>query len=139
MLGYTKDDDAVDIALKTLAWLFVTGILFGAYLIYAGFTTMYARDGELVGQAKKLTHVTPLWSSFCPPYYVLDVSMGVLQGGVGSMSTEDLALTVIDVEDLAAMRAAVAHGAIVKIRYDTRRLAACTEDYLATGFEEMPR
>lgn len=134
MLGYSEDDDGFIKTMKTVGWMCLFGVIFGAYLIYCGFTTMYARDGELIGQAKKLTMVTPFWSSICPAYYALDVSLGVLQNGVGSISPQDVEFTVQDVVDLRAMTDAVARGAIVKVRYDTRRLAACTEDYLATGF-----
>lgn len=137
MLGYTRCDDGFDITIKTLGWAALIGGVFGIYLIYSGFTTMYARDGELIGQAKKLTLVTPFWSSFCSPYYALDVSLGVLQNGVGSISQQDVVLTVRDTDDLTAMKAAVETGAVVKVHYDTRRLAACTEDYLATGFSSQ--
>ncbi len=135
MLGYTKYDDGPTIAFKTAGWLLLLGILFGIYLIHAGFTTMYALDGELIGQAKKVRLVTPFWSSICPTYYAFDVSLGVMQNGTGSMSTQDIWLTVKDVQDLPLMHKAVADASIVKIKFDTRRLAACTEDYLATSFE----
>lgn len=137
MLGYSRYDDGADIAFKTLGWGLLVGVVFGAYLIYCGFTTMYARDGELIGQAKRLTLVTPLWS-VCPPYHALDVSLGILQNGVGSISDHDVELTIRDESDLDAMKSAVERGAIIKVRYDTRRLAFCTEDYLATGFEAKP-
>lgn len=89
-------------------------------------------DGELVGQAKKLTHVTPL---ICGDYESLDVSLGVMSGGTGSMSTQDVWLTVRDPQDLAAMQAAVASAAIVRIRYSERRWAVCTDDYVMDHIE----
>lgn len=135
MLGYSEHDDTIDIIMKTIMWLMLVGMLFCCYLVYAGLTTYYAKDGEVVGQAKSLTLVTPFWSSFCPPYYLLDISLGVLQNGAGSMSTGDLTFTILREADLPAIRQAVQAAALVKVRYDTRRLAACTEDYLATGFQ----
>ncbi len=138
MLGYSKYNDWFENVLVIVSWVILAGILFGTYLVYCGFTTMYARDGELIGQAKKLTRITPFWSSICPEYYAFDVSLGVLQNGVGSISKSDVVLTVQNVKDLPAMRTAVERGALVKVRYDTRRLAACTESYLSTGFEVIP-
>ena len=102
-------------------------------LFYRGFVTMYAVGGELIGQVKKLRLVTPFWP-VCPPYYALDVSLGVMQNGTGSMSTNDAWLTVKDTDDLPAMREAVSNASIVKVKFDTRRLYACTEEYYATGF-----
>ncbi len=135
MLGYTKYDEAPDIIFKSLGWAVVLGIFFGIYLLYTGFTTMYALDGELIGQAKKIRLATPLWSSICPTYYSLNVSVGVIQNGTGSMSTQDVWLTVRDTADLPAMQKAVEAGAIVKVKFDTRRLAACTDDYYVTAFQ----
>ncbi len=91
-----------------------------------------SRDGELVGQAKKITHVTPL---ICPNYYAIDVSLGVMQNGVGSMSSQDMWLTVDDAVDIQKMNDAVVKGALVNIKYDTPRLPICTEEHIATSFE----
>lgn len=135
MLGYTRYDDGVEVFSKSLGWAAVLATLFGAYVLYESFTTMLAVDGELVGQAKKIRMVTPLWSSICPTYYALDVSMGIIQNGTGSMSTQDVWFTIKDTADLPAMQKAVETAAIVKMKFDTRRLAACTEDYYATGFQ----
>ena len=135
MFGYTRYDNSPEIVLKTMGWAALFGIIFSLFLVYAGFNTMYSRDGDLVGQAKKITLVTPFWQSICPSYYALDVSMGVLQGGTGSMSTQDVWFTVLDREDISAMKEAVKHAAIVKVKYAERRLYACTEGHLATGFE----
>jgi hypothetical protein len=135
MLGYSEDDDSFATVVKTIGWLLVAAACFGVYLLYCGFTTMYGRDGEVIGQAKRLTMVTPFWSSFCQPYYELDLSLGVLQNGVGSISKQDMIFTVLNTEDLPKMKAAVEAGSIIKVKYDTRRLAACTATYLATGLE----
>lgn len=112
--------------------IIVTGLV---YLISSAFTTMAARDGTLIGQAKKLTLVTPYWSFVCPNYYALDVSLGIMQNGTGSISHEDMWLTVINVDDLSEMEVAVKKGSIVKVKYNTRRWFACTEEFYAIGFE----
>src|SRR5437660_11365648 len=98
MFGYSEDDDSFDTVMKTIGWLLVVAALFGVYLLYCGFTTMYGRDGEVIGQAKRLTVITPFWSSFCQSYYELDLSLGVLQNGVGSISKQDMIFTVLDTE-----------------------------------------
>ena len=136
MLGYSDTDDGFDIGLKTFGWVVLIGVIYGIYLIYCGFTTMYAKDGEVIGQAKSITQVTPFWS-VCEPYYALDISLGVLQNGVGSISKSDMVFTVRNTADLASMRKAAEHGSLVRVKFDTRRLAACTEDYLSTGFEPV--
>ena len=89
-------------------------------------------DGELVGQVKKVTHATPL---ICPDYYAVDVSMGVMRNGTGSMSTQDMWLTVRDVQAIGALQKMAADGSLVKIKYDTRRFAICTEHYILTAAE----
>jgi hypothetical protein len=134
MLGYTRYDNGFDITAKTLGWVLVIAGIFSTYLIYCGFNTYLSRDGEVVGQAKSITRVTPFWS-VCAPYYMLDVSVGVMVNGVGSLSTHDVGFTVADTWDVPAMLEAVQHAKIIRVRYDTRRLAACTEDNIATGFD----
>jgi hypothetical protein len=91
-----------------------------------------AVDGELIGQAKKLTRVTPL---VCGDYYAFDVSLGVLRNGTGSMSTQDLWFTVTDIDDVQRLRDAADKGLLVKVRFVTRRFAICTEDHIMTAFE----
>ena len=91
-----------------------------------------AVDGDLTGQAKKVTHVTPL---FCPGYVAFDVSLGVMQNGTGSMSTQDVWFTVSDSIDVDKLKSAVADAMIVRVHFDTRRLPFCTENYIMRGFE----
>jgi hypothetical protein len=91
-----------------------------------------AVDGELIGQVKKVSHVTPL---ICPDYYAVDVSMGVMRNGTGSMSTQDMWLTVADFQALAGLQKMASDGSLVKVHYNTRRAAFCTEDYILTAAE----
>lgn len=90
-------------------------------------------DGEAIGQSKKVTYVTPV---FCPDYYAFDMSLGVIQNGSGSVSTQDFWYTVYDPIIIAKLKNAVKIGAIVKIKYTARRFAVCTEDYILTGIDE---
>lgn len=110
---------------KTLATLAVLATL----LTGCGYSAV---DGELIGQAKKITHVTPL---ICPDYMSFDISLGVMQNGTGSMSTQDVWLTVYDPQDLALMERAVADASIVRVRYSVRRWAVCTDDDVMTHIE----
>lgn len=87
-------------------------------------------DGELTGQVKKVTHVTPL---FCSDYYAVDISLGVMRNGTGSMSTQDMWLTIRDDRDMTFLRSAAENGQIVKVRYDTKRMAICTEEHILTS------
>jgi hypothetical protein len=92
-------------------------------------------DGEAIGQAKKLTKTTNL---FCPDYYSFDMSLGVMQNGTGSISKEDIWMTVDDARLIPAINAAVARGAVVKARYNQRRIPFCSDSYILTGIEVLP-
>ena len=91
-----------------------------------------AKDGEAIGQAKKLTAVTPL---ICEGYVAFDMSLGILKGGSGSMSTQDIWLTVKDGVNLMILKKAVENASIVHIRYDTRRVPFCTEKFILNGVD----
>lgn len=96
-----------------------------------------SRENELTGQAKKAVHNTPV---LCPDYTVVDISLGVMRGGVGSMSTQDVWVVVPSRETaaLAVLKKAVDEGGIVKVKYDELRVAICTEDYIVTAAEAIP-
>jgi hypothetical protein len=83
-------------------------------------------DGEMIGQAKRLTNVTPL---LCMNYPAFDLSLGVMQNGTGSMSTQDIWFTVVNPMAMASLRTAVDSGSIVRVVYDERRFAPCSEDH----------
>ena len=84
------------------------------------------RDAELIGQVKKVSHITPL---ICPDYTAVDVSLGVLRGGVGSMSTQDVWLRVLNNSDIPVLKRAAEDGALVRIKYDVRRATLCYQDH----------
>lgn len=91
-----------------------------------------SRENELIGQVKKVKHQTPL---ICPDRIDVDVSLGVMKNGVGSMSTQDIWLTVTDKSISDAFTAANASGQPVKITYDVTRIAICNENEIATKVE----
>lgn len=97
-----------------------------------------AVDGEMIGQAKKVVRTTNL---ICPDYLSFDISLGVMQGGTGSMSTHDLWLTVQPGVDTKELKAAVDSAAIVRVTYDQTRMFSgfCNDGYLMTGFEIVKR
>lgn len=83
---------------------------------------------ESVGQIKKVTNETPL---ICPDYTEVDVSLGVIRNGVGSMSKEDLILAIDNSErdTITKLKKAAEDGSIVKFNYDIRRIAPCWPDH----------
>lgn len=89
------------------------------------------RDAELIGQAKKVVHKTPI---FCYNHYTLDVSLGVMKNGIGSMSTQDV-WVMIPPDQVPAAEAAVQAGALVRVKYNTKRLALCFPEDRATSLE----
>lgn len=83
------------------------------------------------GQVKKVGKETPI---FCPDYYEVDISMGVMRNGVGSMSTHDMRLYLME-KDVEAMKEAAKTSAIVDFSYDTRRFAWCVTSDRMTSFK----
>ena len=90
------------------------------------------RQSELTGQVKRLTHETPI---LCPDRVDVDLSLGVMRNGVGSMSSEDVFLTVPNREDQEVLAKAAAEGALVKITYDTARFVFCWNPAIVTHVE----
>lgn len=81
-----------------------------------------AKNSEVTGQVKKVVNQTPL---ICPDRNEIDLSLGVIRGGVGSMSSEDVYMNVSDENSLATLKLANETGAIVKIVYNTYRFTFC--------------
>ncbi len=87
------------------------------------------RDSELIGQVKKVTNETPI---ICPDYVAADISMGIMRNGVGSMSTEDVHVLIPNSLDMIKIfKTAAVSGKLVKVTYDTKRIALCTCDRIA--------
>lgn len=102
-------------------------------LASCGYTS---RDSEMVGQVKNVMHNTPL---FCPNYDDVDISLGVMRDGVGSMSAQDLWLTVDDKAHYDALKRAAESGTLVRIRYDQYRVRLCTHELIVRGVEVLPK
>ena len=83
------------------------------------------------GQVKKVGKVTPI---FCPDYYVVDISLGVMRNGMGSMSTHDMNL-FIEEKHVGTLRAIAEVGGIVDFTYDERRSSWCVDDQRLTSFK----
>lgn len=81
-----------------------------------------ARNSETVGQVKSIVNVTPL---FCPNYTRVHMSLGVVQNGTGSMSTQDVDFVVDTINELNSLTLAQQHGNLVKVWHDNQRVAFC--------------
>jgi hypothetical protein len=89
-------------------------------------------DNELEGQVKKVQHVTPIimWN-----YDQVDVSLGVMRNGTGSISKEDMWLCVPNQDDVALLKEAAESGTPVKIKYDVARVNWYQEEETVTHVE----
>lgn len=84
------------------------------------------------GQVKKVIVNNPI---ICSAYTAVDLSLGVMRNGVGSMSTEDVYLTVVNTSDVQLLNKAVETGRLVKITYDTKRWTWCTYNKIVSKVE----
>lgn len=94
-----------------------------------GYTSI---DNEVVGQIKKITNKTPL---ICPDHTTIDISLGIFQNGVGSMSKEDMELYIPKEIDIKEIHNAHKNSKLVKIKYNVRRFAICILDRVVNSFE----
>lgn len=81
-----------------------------------------ARDSEMIGQVKKVVHNTPI---VCSEYSEADISLDVIRNGVGSMSRQDVLVTITDKEQEKIFREANETGQLVKVKYDIFRFSMC--------------
>lgn len=89
-------------------------------------------NNELTGQVKRVHTNTPL---ICSNFNDVDVSLGIMRNGIGSMSTNDEWLYVPNEVDFKLLSDAAANGTIVKITYDEARATFCVENYKVTHVE----
>jgi hypothetical protein len=75
---------------------------------------------QVVGQVKGIQKHNPI---LCDNYKVLDLSLGVMIDGVGSMSTEDKYYNIMTEEQEQTLEKATGH--IVKITVDEKRFNWC--------------
>lgn len=91
-----------------------------------------SKNNQTVGQVKKVIRETPL---ICDDRMLVDISLGVMRNGVGSMSREDMVLSVQNERDFATLQTAIDNGQLVKITYDARRFAFCMTRFHAVSVE----
>ena len=90
------------------------------------------RDTEVIGQPKRIHNVTPI---VCSNWKALDLSLGVVRNGIGSMSSEDIDLVIQDNDQLKTIKQAIDNGNLIKITYDDARLRFCQETREITKVE----
>lgn len=89
-------------------------------------------DNESIGQVKKVIHTTPL---ICGDFNYVDISLGVMVHGVGSMSTQDMNFVVENQQDLELLKKANESAKLVKFKYDVKRITFCQPDHVITKVE----
>jgi hypothetical protein len=90
-----------------------------------------AREITGSGQVKRVWKETPM---LCPDSYAVDISLGVMRNGVGSVSTQDIVLFVEE-KDVAKLKIAAEMGAIIDFTYDVRRETVCVNNKRMTSFK----
>jgi len=92
-----------------------------------GYTSV---DNKMTGQVKKIHHNTPI---VCENYISADVSLGVMQNGVGSISSHDVQMTIEDQKVMLVMEKAASTGKLVEITFKERRVTVCIDGYIVTS------
>ena len=93
-----------------------------------------SRDNELIGQPKKIIRLTPI---ICPEFSEIDISLGVLRNGVGSVSTQDIWLRIMNSADVVKLQQFIERGVLIKVKYDSRRATVCYPDHNLLWVEEV--
>lgn len=91
-----------------------------------------SRQNEAIGQVKKVVSNTPL---ICNDYNDVDISLGVMVKGVGSMSSQDMWFYVPNQNDINILKKANESGKLVKFTYDTKRFRWCVDERQLTHVE----
>lgn len=112
-------------------------VLFAAFLGYLlmGCWGYASVDNAGVCQPKKLHHVTPL---ICGDYDEVDISLGVMRDGVGSMSTHDMTLSFdpsTQADSEAKLKEAIQAGKLVNLSYNQLRFSWCRDEEQVTKVE----
>lgn len=94
-----------------------------------------SRNTEMVGVVKRIAFMTPL---MCPDYTYLDLSLGVVRNGVGSMSTEDASAMIVDPSITKLLQLAATENKIVRVTYDRARYSFCSPFRKVTKVEILP-
>lgn len=90
-----------------------------------------AREVTGSGQVKRVWKETPI---LCPDYYMIDISLGIMRNGVGSMSGQDMFLYLPD-KDAVDLKSAAENSTIIDFTYDQRRGGWCVDDNRMTSFK----
>ena len=106
-------------------------LVVGALLTMVG-CGYISRENEMIGQVKNVVHSTPL---ICSDYSQVDISLGILRDGVGSVSSEDVWLYYNDKEQDKILKMANETGKLVKIKYDTKRVTWCVPNRIIISIE----
>lgn len=77
-----------------------------------------SKNNELTGQVKKVLSHTPI---FCGDFTTVDISLGAMRNGTGSVSKDDMWLTVDNESDKKLLNDAMIDGSIVTVHYDDKR------------------
>lgn len=85
-------------------------------------------DTEVIGQIKKLETRTPI---VCGDYKQVDLSLGIVTNGTGSMSRDDMTIQVTD-KQFEELKRLQAENKLVTITYDTNRFVFCGLEQTAT-------
>lgn len=93
---------------------------------------MSSVNNEVLGQVKGVIQQTPL---LCPDQTVVDISLGVLRNGVGSMSTQDIYVRVSSEAHRKLLLDAQLNGALVKVIYNTQRVRWCWHEMETVSVE----
>lgn len=101
-------------------------VLLGAALLLSSCGNS-ATDIELTGQLKAAGVATNL---ICPDYFYLDMSMGVIKDGTGSVSKDDIFVTLYGRQEYKKYQELAKVGAIITVHANMRRAAFCTETYI---------
>lgn len=98
-----------------------------ASVALAGCWGYSSENNTATGQIKRVHQVSPI---FCENHTDVDISLGVMNNGSGSMSTQDVWMTVKEPSLMASLQAAAQRGSIVTVTYDTARAANICCQYM---------
>lgn len=112
-----------------------TFLTFAALLLLTGCLGNSSAGNDLIGQVKKVQHITPLVFA---DYYRADVSLGIMRDGVGSMSKEDMVLYIPNPDDQAVLTSAAETGKLVRITYNDARFRWYVENEYVIHAEIAP-
>lgn len=106
--------------------LLIIGFLF---LTGCGYSSV---NNETIGQVKTMTNHNPI---FCSNWDMVDLSLGVMRNGTGSMSKEDQTFTVTDKDQLKLLKEAAQTGQLVKVTYNRKRFSWCVDEDIIQNVE----